>query len=776
MTSKELIKEGLPIVTEYNDKYEHTSLAEVMRYANENDVSAIYELAYRYRCGDGGAEKDEIKAVELYKKVLGFQNNTGALYRIGFAYSDGVMGKNLEKECIPYYEAAIELKDPDSAIQLGIIYEYGEELVEKDSEKALYYYNLAIQYGRTDGYYYVGNIYKKRNQFEKAMDYYEQAVDNKEFNSALELGIMYEDGIGCEKNYENAAYYYALAYDNNIKNSGYFLGRLFFFGSGVEVDDIRAFNLFKEESDNGSNMANLYLGQYYGMGIENFLEPDPGIAFLYLNNCTEYQKREVLYARGIIYLNTIKDYEKAKENLKEAAGMGHEKAKKILNSLEGAYEDLEESEYMYKEYSINQLKDIGVEHWGEACEQGNRFAPILIGMGYENGTEGFPIDLAKAEYYYNMGMERGEGFGACKLADLYRNKDKRKAVELYRKSADMGWLGALVNGAMVLNDLKEYDISRNWLNEYFGKVENPSADNMYVFACTFMARSYMHDTVSDDDISEMVKYLKLGEEYGGNSLIYAHLADFYAKGIGVEKNLDKAIFYYNKKGDFYHIGKIYIEAYNDAHKAMEYFEKAYREQKDKDGLSAAYELLSMCSFPEFENVIQQDYGKAEYYAREILDKEILPSVNYYVLGILSQLYNNQDVDNYIIKERNTYLLKNYKCFVYVEQNNIDEACNFLKEYLETICFNFFALEQYEDVNNAFNEIYQFISTEIPELLPGYRAGQGTKEFAFGLLYLDNSMLSEAKRSFEKAKECGRKDANDYLKRFSTSLFGKITFK
>ena len=41
-----------------------------------------------------------------------------------------------------------------------------------------------------------------------------------------------------------------------------------------------------------------------------------------------------------------------------------------------------------------------------------------------------------------------------------------------------------------------------------------------------------------------------------------------------------------------------------------------------DGLSAAYELVPMYCFSEFENVIEPNYDKEEYYCREILDKEI----------------------------------------------------------------------------------------------------------------------------------------------------------
>lgn len=102
-------------------------------------------------------------------------------------------------------------------------------------------------------------------------------------------------------------------------------------------------------------------------------------------------------------------------------------------------DNFEEVDTMYSNYNVKQLKDLGPEYWEEACEQGNKFAPTLLGMSYEEGTDGFPIDLTKAEYYYNIGMERGDRFSALRMGTLYRTKDKQKYLEYYRKSVGFGW-------------------------------------------------------------------------------------------------------------------------------------------------------------------------------------------------------------------------------------------------------------------------------------------------------------------------------------------------
>ena len=79
-----LLNNSLPIVTEYNKSYEATELDNVIAEAGKGNPVAMYELARRYQFGISGAEKNIHEAMKLYKKILQYQRNTGAMYRLAY--------------------------------------------------------------------------------------------------------------------------------------------------------------------------------------------------------------------------------------------------------------------------------------------------------------------------------------------------------------------------------------------------------------------------------------------------------------------------------------------------------------------------------------------------------------------------------------------------------------------------------------------------------------------------------------------------------------------
>lgn len=340
MNKNDLVNSGLPLVTEYNDLYENSSLEEVLKQADNNDPVALYELAYRYRCGDGGAEKDIPKSVELYKKVLEYQRNRCAMYRLGYMYREGAMGEENEKNCLTYFEAALELGDPGSAVQLGILYEYGN-FVEQDYDKALELYQFAIDSGRKDAYFNIGEIYRYKNMIEKAFECYNIALENDNLSAALPLGWFYEDGIGVEKDEKKAFEYYKQAYEDGNPDSTYYLARMYYLGRGTEESDAKAFPLLKEASEQGNKNANCFLGAMYGWGVEGVVEKNIDIAMDYLSNVSEEFEVNAWYTKGRIYLSE-NNIEEAKKWLAKASEGGQEEARQILEQLSVPRKSLQE--------------------------------------------------------------------------------------------------------------------------------------------------------------------------------------------------------------------------------------------------------------------------------------------------------------------------------------------------------------------------------------------------------------------------------------------------
>mgnify|MGYP004501878989 CR=1 FL=1 len=333
-----LLNEKLPLVTEYDDRYEKTDLNEVLTRAEADDPAAMYELAHRYRCGCGGAVKDNVKAMQMYNRVLQFQRNTKAMYCLAFAYSEGTLGKEQIEECIPVYEAAIELGNGDSAVQLGLIYEFGD-IVPQDYDKALKLYLFAIDHGRKDAYFYAGEIYRYQSLHEKAIEYYSQAIKYGELQAALPMGWYYERGVNVAKDYKKAFVLYKKAYEDGNPSSTFYLGRMYYLGLGTDENDAEAFRLFSEASQNGYKDANCFLGRMYGYGVQGVVESNTEKAIEYLSDVSEDYEVDAWYNKGCIYANA-KQMDDAMLWLKKAAEAGDERAEKVIRQIQNPQEFL----------------------------------------------------------------------------------------------------------------------------------------------------------------------------------------------------------------------------------------------------------------------------------------------------------------------------------------------------------------------------------------------------------------------------------------------------
>lgn len=337
-----LIIPNLPIVREYNDKYENSSIADVLDAFRNGDIVATYELAYRYRDGEGGVTQDQIKSLSLYKEVLSKQNNAPAFRNVGVLISDeGVYGEGQKVEGIPYLEAAMELGDSQAAIELGFLYKSGE-VVSKNNNKAIEFFKKAIDLGEESACYLIGQEYSDQGKHTEAKEYYEKALayENVKYAAALELGIIYENGTeDIDINLDKALSYYELAYENRDKDEAagddatFMLAKFLFKEKTGKAEDERAYKLFIEDNKRGFTRSNLYLGYYYGYGIQNYLEPDTNRAFEYLDDVRECDKADALFYKGSIYLKVLNNQTKAEEYLSKAIDAGSEDAKELLKEV-----------------------------------------------------------------------------------------------------------------------------------------------------------------------------------------------------------------------------------------------------------------------------------------------------------------------------------------------------------------------------------------------------------------------------------------------------------
>lgn len=329
MDLQKLLDSEKTLVSSYDDKYENVDIMEVEKLAESNDPEALYELAYRCRCGEGGAEKNLLRSMELYKRVLEYQKNVNAIYRIGYGYLTGVMGEDKKHQCIPYFQAGVELGHGGSAMQYGLLFEYGN-FVERDLNKALDLYEFAAKHGREDALYNMGEIYRLKGDITQAIDCFEKTIENP--GSMLALGWFYEDGEGVPQDDKKAFELYKGAYEAGHPDSCYFLGRMYYLGKGTGEDEKEAFRLFGEASKNGNCDANIFLGTMYGYGVEGIVDKNLDLAMNYLDNVSEVFKVQAWVIKGKLFL-IEKNVEQASVWLEKAHAAGNEEATQILQQL-----------------------------------------------------------------------------------------------------------------------------------------------------------------------------------------------------------------------------------------------------------------------------------------------------------------------------------------------------------------------------------------------------------------------------------------------------------
>ena len=171
---------------------------------------------------------------EYYKAIYWYQRKIELDYRdaccnLGKIYFEGKgVSKDFQK-ARSLFESALEdgthyndLKD-EALCYLGIIYRDGLG-VEADRDKALDYLKKSTHngYGPTISYYELGNLYYGDMMYDEAFKYYREAKSNcfdriedgkyvwlneVSTKACYKLGMMYDEGLGVEKNSEKAIDY-----------------------------------------------------------------------------------------------------------------------------------------------------------------------------------------------------------------------------------------------------------------------------------------------------------------------------------------------------------------------------------------------------------------------------------------------------------------------------------------------------------------------------------------------------------------------------------------
>lgn len=232
------------VVEPYKKKWnqdEPEEIRELKRKANLGDAIAQNNLGTHYSDGKG-VKQDYEKALYWYRKAAE-QGESMAQYHIGLAYDYGNGVPVDYKIAAEWKEKAANAGNADAQRAIGYCYENGKG-VQKDVIKAVYWYKKGAEQGQKTAQNNLGMCYQNGTGVAKdinmAIYYYEQAIENGSGVAAHNLASIYNGSIGghIHIDYGKAFKYYKLAEERGYSSSYLFnnLGVLYADGKGVEKD------------------------------------------------------------------------------------------------------------------------------------------------------------------------------------------------------------------------------------------------------------------------------------------------------------------------------------------------------------------------------------------------------------------------------------------------------------------------------------------------------------------------------------------------------------
>jgi serine/threonine-protein kinase len=231
-------------------------LAATVAAANRGDPAAQNQLGVKYAQGEDGLPRDDVKAVEWYRKAANqglpkAQTNLGDMYFFG---RGGLSQSYLD--ALSWYLKAAQQDWPDAQYRLGYMYEKGQG-TDKDVAKAVQLYRSAAEHGYAEAQNLMGILYATgtngvTQDDKQALDWFQKAADHGFAKAQKNLGDMYFFGHGIDKDYAQALTWYGKAADQQFADAQFRLGFMYEKGFGVEQSNQNAIDQYTKAVRGGS--------------------------------------------------------------------------------------------------------------------------------------------------------------------------------------------------------------------------------------------------------------------------------------------------------------------------------------------------------------------------------------------------------------------------------------------------------------------------------------------------------------------------------------------
>ena len=459
---------------------------------------------------------DEESSENYYVKALDFfefsaeKGNAVSNYWAGLYYQYGCGVKADGERAMDYFRISADEGNTTAMCNIAQLYEYGCGNVKQDYDKAFEWYNKAVDAKSSEAMICLGDMYfngeygvkDDKYDFNDARYWYEEAIKNGGLEASWSLGYMYENGLGSDVDYDRAYEYYKMAADYGDSISMRYIGLLYKDAKLSEEPDyenaIKWLSLAAKTGDNYS-LGVIGCMYYEGTGVNQDLTK----ARRFIERAVDELDADatMYYYLGYIYhlgLETTRDDEKAELYLTTAADMGSVAASAKLGEMYFTGDGVEESSSLALFY-LTKVTDAGTA---------SKEIYKILGDMYYYGNE----DLAQNDYtamaYYLQAIDMGldDGVTYSNLGFIYsRERDFETSGMYFAKAANLtndSW--DMYNAGISFYSVERWDDALIWLGN---AIDHSAAESL-------KAREKIRDMVKRNKVSkeDASKWLSEPEE------------------------------------------------------------------------------------------------------------------------------------------------------------------------------------------------------------------------------------------------------------------------
>jgi TPR repeat protein len=240
-----------------SNQFSPEQFAQELTLAEDGNATNQYNVAYAYHHGDGVIKNKE-KALFWYAKAES-SNKAAVRYKIGRLYETGDLLPQSIDKAVSNYQFAAKHNDPYAQANLGVLYMEGRG-VEKDIDKGLMWITKAAEKYSLEAQVNLANFYRmpgKYQDLEKSIHWYGLAAEGNSGFAQMELG-KYHVSI---KKYDIAKRLFTQAVVNGMSEGNLMLAMMYDKGLGVDRDINLVKDYLSKAAEGGNEKAENMLKQ-----------------------------------------------------------------------------------------------------------------------------------------------------------------------------------------------------------------------------------------------------------------------------------------------------------------------------------------------------------------------------------------------------------------------------------------------------------------------------------------------------------------------------------